>query len=130
MNNTNENISSTIKKTFEPLAKLYETTPKKLDDYSYDELKEELNKRDALEAKKIFDKRTAITRFIRDNKDVFLKLAKLMDSDKLTNDINKIDDYVFNCINLTFDIENGKEFFDKVFDGSKSIWSKYIEHNE
>ena len=93
-------------------------------------IKEELNKRDALEAKKIFDKRTAITRFIRDNKDVFLKLAKLMDSDKLTNDINKIDDYVFNCINLTFDIENGKEFFDKVFDGSKSIWSKYIEHNE
>ena len=102
---------------------------KTINDYTTDELIEELNRRIAMQTKEMFDIRTEVTKHIRRHKDVYFELADIMKSDDLRDTIKKIDDLVYNCINLNIMIEDGKEFMDGVFNDpdnpNVAIWTKY-----
>ena len=97
-----------------------------IDQFTTQDLLQELDRRKALQAKAAFDRRTAITKFIREHRDTFIEFAQLLGNEELKDSIHKVDEYVYNCVNVLFAIEDGKPFMDAVFDGDKAIWTPYI----
>lgn len=102
---------------------------KQLEDYTTQELTYELNKRFAMEAKKMYEMRTAMTKHIRSNMKVYNELADIMGSEDLRDTLKKINDLVYNCININIMIEDGKDFMNAVFNNPEKpdipVWFKY-----
>ncbi len=100
---------------------------KTIRDYSIEELTHELNRRYALEAKAIYERRTAITKHIREHSEIYSALAKIMENDELAKTIDKIKNYIYNCVDITILVEDGKSFLDATTKNGSSIWKKYEE---
>ena len=98
---------------------------KQISDYTTQELTYEINRRLAMEAKDIYERRTAVTKHIRDNINVFMELANVMNSPDLLSTLKKINDFTMNCIELNIMINDGTDFLDAVVKDGKSVWSKY-----
>lgn len=98
---------------------------KQISDYTTQELKYEINRRLAMEAKAVYERRTAVTKYIRDNVEVFRGLARVMNSDELLETINLIDDLCMNCVDLNIMINDGKDFLDAINKDGKAVWVKY-----
>lgn len=97
-----------------------------IDQFTTAELLQELDRRKALQAKAAFERRTAITKFIREHRDTFMQFAQLLGNEELKNSIHKVDEYVYNCVNVLFAIEDGKPFMDAIFNGDKAIWAEFV----
>ena len=98
---------------------------KQISDYTTQELTYEINRRLAMEAKEVYERRAAVTKYIRDNIEVFRGLAKAMNSEELLATVNKINEYVMNCVELNIMISDGKEFLDAINIDGKTAWFKY-----
>lgn len=96
-----------------------------LKEYTTEELTYELNRRLAMEAKEIYERRIAVTRHIRDNIDVYRGLANAMNSEELLNTLNRIDSLIMNCVEVNIMIKDGKDFLDAVTKDGSSVWDKY-----
>jgi hypothetical protein len=94
---------------------------KNISECTTQELTYEINRRLAMEAKEVYERRTAVTRHIRDNVDVYRGLAKAMNSEELLKTINDIDNLVMNCVDLNIMISDGRDFLDNV----AGVWHKY-----
>lgn len=98
----------------------------KLKDYKTSELADELNRRLALDAKKMYETRTALTNHIRRNISVYNELADIMENSELKDTLKKIEDLTYGCIDMTLTIRNGKEFIEAIMDeNSQPVWAKY-----
>lgn len=98
---------------------------KQLTEYTTQELTYEINRRLAMEAKAVYERRTAVTKHIRENIEVYRELARVMNSEELLVTINKINEYVMNCVELNIMISDGKEFLDAINIDGKTAWFKY-----
>ncbi len=101
-----------------------------LKEYTTEELTYEINRRLAMEAKEMYERRTAVTRHIRDNIDVYRGLAKAMNSEELLNILNKIDSLIMNCVEVNIMINDGKEFLDAVTKDGGGVWHKYEKKDQ
>lgn len=97
----------------------------KLNDYTTQELTYEINRRLAMEAKEVYERRTAVTKYIREHMDIFKGLAKVMNSNDLLDTLNHIDDLRMNCVELNIMISDGKDFLDAVTKDGGGVWAKY-----
>jgi hypothetical protein len=101
-----------------------------INEYTTEQLTYEINRRLAMEAKEVYERRTAVTRHIRDNIDVYRGLAKVMNSEELLDTLNKINDLIMNCVDLNIMISDGKDFLDAVTKDGGGVWYKYEKTNK
>lgn len=100
---------------------------KELTEYTTEEITAELNKRFALNVKEVYDRRTAITKHIRDYYEVYAELAAIMENPDLINTLKDIDNLILNCVDIQIIIEDGKKFLDAcIGPNNQLIWAKYI----
>ena len=71
---------------------------KNIKEYTTEEITEELSRRLALDAKKLYEVRTAITNHIRKHIDVYLELADIIENKQLKEEFNKIKDLIYECV--------------------------------
>ena len=98
---------------------------KTIQDFTIEELTNELNRRYALEAKRIYEKRTNITSHIRKNSAIYTELADIMENENLKETIRNIVEYTANCVDITILIEDGKAFLDAIMKDGHAIWHKH-----
>ncbi len=99
---------------------------KNIKEYTTEEIAEELNRRLALDAKKLYEVRTAITNHIRKHIDVYLELADIIENKQLKEEFNKIKDLIYECVDISISVQDGKDFLNAVMaNGQTPVWSKY-----
>ena len=99
---------------------------KQLSDYTMQELTNEINRRIALDTKKVYEMRQKMTEHVKNNMRVYKELAVIMGSEDLHDVLCKIDKSEYTCINVNLMIEDGKEFTNKIFNNNNEpIWLKY-----
>lgn len=98
---------------------------KQISDYTTQELTYEINRRLAMEAKDHYERRTAITNHIRDNVEVYKKLAELMKNTNLIKTLDGIVNYSISCVDIDIMISDGNQFLDAIYKDGSAVWAKY-----
>jgi len=99
-----------------------------LQSVSEEELMLELERRKAFDLKEQFDKQVAIGRFVQENREILLKLAKLLESKLLINLLSDEHNLWGQAMSIDFSLYEDDILYDKCYPrggGEGAIWDKF-----